>query len=115
MFHRGTDQSRTRRIAAIGFEEDHLSLAVGRAREDRLYKLDFIEETPAGGFRRGMISDVETFSSVLDRLAASLERVGELAKMMEEQGLIQNKEGRLELTPRGLRRLGQQAHSAQPP
>jgi len=41
--------------------------------------------------------------------AASLERVSQLAKMMEEQGLIQNKEGRLELTPRGLRRLGQQA------
>ena len=28
---------------------------------------------------------------------------------MEEQGLIQTKDGRLELTPRGLRRLGQQA------
>jgi uncharacterized protein with von Willebrand factor type A (vWA) domain len=41
--------------------------------------------------------------------AASLERVSQLAKMLEEQGLIQNKEGRLELTPRGLRRLGQQA------
>ncbi len=44
-----------------------------------------------------------------DQAANSLERVSELAKMMEEQGLIQNKEGRLELTPRGLRRLGQQA------
>ncbi len=41
--------------------------------------------------------------------AASLQRVSELAKMLEEQGLIQGKEGRLELTPRGLRRLGQQA------
>ena len=44
-----------------------------------------------------------------DESAASLERVSQLAKMLEEQGLIQNKEGRLELTPRGLRRLGQQA------
>ncbi len=44
-----------------------------------------------------------------DESAASLERVSELAKMLEESGLIQNKEGRLELTPRGLRRLGQQA------
>ncbi len=43
-----------------------------------------------------------------DETADSLGRVSELAKMMEEQGLIQNKEGRLELTPRGLRRLGQQ-------
>ncbi|MDA3038033.1 MAG: hypothetical protein O3C27_00655 [Actinomycetota bacterium] len=44
-----------------------------------------------------------------DAAAASMERVAELAKMLEESGLIQNKEGRLELTPRGLRRLGQQA------
>jgi uncharacterized protein with von Willebrand factor type A (vWA) domain len=54
--------------------------------------------------------DMEQVERLLGQeAAASLERVSELAKMMEEQGLIQNKEGRLELTPRGLRRLGQQA------
>lgn len=54
--------------------------------------------------------DLEEVRNLLgDQAANSLERVSELAKMMEEQGLIQNKEGRLELTPRGLRRLGQQA------
>ena len=54
--------------------------------------------------------DLEQVRNLLgEESAASLERVSELAKMMEEQGLIQNKEGRLELTPRGLRRLGQQA------
>ncbi len=54
--------------------------------------------------------DIEQVKRLLgDESAQSLERVSELAKMMEEQGLIQNKEGRLELTPRGLRRLGQQA------
>ncbi len=75
MFPNRGDGARTRRVAAISFEEDHLSLAVGRAREGRLYKLDFIEETPAGGLRGGMISDVELFAGALDRLAASLERV----------------------------------------
>jgi uncharacterized protein with von Willebrand factor type A (vWA) domain len=44
-----------------------------------------------------------------DQSAASLERIAELTQMLEDQGLIHNKEGRLELTPRGLRRLGQQA------
>ncbi len=54
--------------------------------------------------------DMEQVRNLLgEESAQSLERVSELAKMMEEQGLIQNKEGRLELTPRGLRRLGQQA------
>jgi uncharacterized protein with von Willebrand factor type A (vWA) domain len=54
--------------------------------------------------------DLEQVERLLgEESAASLERVAELAKMMEEQGLIQTKDGRLELTPRGLRRLGQQA------
>lgn len=54
--------------------------------------------------------DIEQVERLLGpQSAESLERVAELAKLMEEQGLIQNKEGRLELTPRGLRRLGQQA------
>jgi uncharacterized protein with von Willebrand factor type A (vWA) domain len=54
--------------------------------------------------------DLEQVRRLLgEESAASLERVSQLAKMLEDQGLIQNKEGRLELTPRGLRRLGQQA------
>lgn len=31
--------------------------------------------------------------------------------MLEEQGLIENKEGRYELTPRGIRQIGQNALS----
>ena len=54
--------------------------------------------------------DIEQVQKLLgDESAQSMERVAELAKMLEEQGMIQTKEGRLELTPRGLRRLGQQA------
>jgi uncharacterized protein with von Willebrand factor type A (vWA) domain len=41
--------------------------------------------------------------------AESLERVSELARLLEERGLIQASEGRLELTPAGLRQLGQKA------
>ena len=44
-----------------------------------------------------------------DDAAKSLERLAELAKMLEEAGLIQNKEGRLELTPKGLRKIGSNA------
>ena len=41
--------------------------------------------------------------------ARSLRRMAELAKTLEEAGLIQNKEGRLELTPKGLRKIGSNA------
>ena len=44
-----------------------------------------------------------------DDAAKSLERLAELTKMLEEAGLIEQKEGRLELTPKGLRRIGSNA------
>ncbi|MFP5322460.1 MAG: VWA domain-containing protein [Acidimicrobiia bacterium] len=44
-----------------------------------------------------------------DDAARSLEQLSKLAKQLEEAGLIQTKEGRLELTPRGLRRIGDNA------
>jgi uncharacterized protein with von Willebrand factor type A (vWA) domain len=44
-----------------------------------------------------------------DDASRSLQRLAELAKMLEEAGLIQNKEGRLELTPKGMRKIGSNA------
>ena len=41
-----------------------------------------------------------------DDAARSLERLAELTKMLQEAGLIEQKEGRLELTPKGLRKIG---------
>ena len=55
-------------------------------------------------------ADMDQVRALLgDQSAQSLERIAELTKMLEDQGLVHNKEGRLELTPKGLRRLGQQA------
>lgn len=44
-----------------------------------------------------------------DDAAKSLERLADLAKMLEDAGLIERKEGRLALTPRGLRKIGANA------
>ncbi len=41
--------------------------------------------------------------------AKSLEKLAELTKMLERAGLIEQKEGRLELTPKGMRRVGANA------
>ncbi len=54
--------------------------------------------------------DIEQVERLLGQESAeSLQRISELAQQMEDAGLIQTKDGRMELTPRGLRRLGQQA------
>ncbi len=55
-------------------------------------------------------ADMDRVRNLLGEDAArSLERLAELAKMLEDAGLIQNKEGRLELTPKGMRKIGSNA------
>jgi uncharacterized protein with von Willebrand factor type A (vWA) domain len=44
-----------------------------------------------------------------DDAARSLDRLAELAKMLEDAGLIEQREGRYELTPRGIRKIGANA------
>jgi uncharacterized protein with von Willebrand factor type A (vWA) domain len=44
-----------------------------------------------------------------DDAAASLDRLAELTRQLTEAGLVDQREGRLELTPRGLRAIGQNA------
>ena len=44
-----------------------------------------------------------------DDAAASLEKLAQLTKMLEDSGMIQQKEGKLELTPKGLRKIGNNA------
>ena len=40
-----------------------------------------------------------------------LDRLAKLAKQLADAGLIDQREGRFELTPKGIRRIGQQALS----
>ena len=44
-----------------------------------------------------------------DDAAESLQRLADLTKQLEEAGLIEQKEGRLEMTPKGLRKIGSNA------
>jgi len=44
-----------------------------------------------------------------DDAATSLERLAELTQQLEQAGLVEQKEGRLELTPKGLRKIGSNA------
>jgi len=54
--------------------------------------------------------DIDSVRNLLgDEAADSMERLAEMTKMLEEAGLINRKDGRLELTPRGLRAIGNNA------
>jgi uncharacterized protein with von Willebrand factor type A (vWA) domain len=55
-------------------------------------------------------ADIDIAKNLLgDDGARSLEKLAELTKMLERAGLIEQKEGRLELTPKGMRRVGANA------
>ena len=77
-----------------------------------LGELDQLEHLLQNAANPGQLAeaDLDRVRDLLgDDASRSLERLAELTKMLEDAGLIENKEGRLELTPRGLRSIGSNA------
>ncbi len=91
---------------------DPLDMASAMEAMGELGDLDQLEQMLKGSPQPGALGEVDT-DRVRELLgeepAASLERMAEITKMLTEAGLIEQKEGRLELTPAGLRRLGANA------
>ena len=89
-------------------------LDMGEAKDifDELADLDQLEQMLRGASSPGALAevDIDRVRDLLgDESAESLERLSELARMLEEAGLVDNHEGQLSLTPRAIRRLGQNA------
>jgi len=72
--------------------------------------LDQIEQMLRNTTNPGALAEID-FERAAELLgedtAESMERMAQFTKMLEDAGLINNKEGALELTPRALRRLGE--------
>ena len=78
----------------------------------QLGDIDQLENLLRGATNPGALAeaDIDRVRDLLgDDAARSLDRLAELAKMLEQAGLIENKEGRYELTPKGIRRIGSNA------
>jgi uncharacterized protein with von Willebrand factor type A (vWA) domain len=78
----------------------------------QLGDMDQLENLLRGATSPGALAEVDLDKArelLGDDAARSLEQMAELAKRLEDAGLVENKEGRLELTPRGIRRIGQNA------
>ena len=74
--------------------------------------IDQLENLLRGSANPGALAeaDTEAVRRLLgDDSADSLERMAEVARMLEEAGLIENREGRFDLTPRAIRKIGQGA------
>jgi uncharacterized protein with von Willebrand factor type A (vWA) domain len=92
--------------------QDPLGFADAAQVMNELGDLDQLEQMMRNASNPGALAEVD-----LDRArellgpeaADSLEKMAELARMLEEAGLIENREGRYELTPAGLRQVGKHA------
>ncbi len=104
------DLSWERRVDFSGAEAPSLSEASDAFA--RLSELDQLEQLMAGVPQPGALAEVD-----LDRVrellgkeaASSLHELQRLSRRLEEAGVVEQREARLELTPRGLRHIGQRA------
>ncbi len=79
---------------------------------DMLGDLDQLENMLRNTTQPGQLAevDIDQARDLLGEDAArSLDQLKELARLLEEAGLVDQQEGRYELTPRGVRALGQKA------
>ncbi|MGE0879502.1 MAG: VWA domain-containing protein [Acidimicrobiia bacterium] len=91
---------------------DPLGFAQATQLMQEMGDMDQLENLLRGATNPGALAevDIERARELLgSETAESLERLAELAKMLEQSGLIENKEGRFELTPKGIRRIGANA------
>jgi uncharacterized protein with von Willebrand factor type A (vWA) domain len=79
---------------------------------DMLGNMDDLEHLLQSATQPGELAEVDIDQArdlLGDDAARSLERLRELARMLEDAGLIEQREGRLELTPKGIRAIGNKA------
>jgi uncharacterized protein with von Willebrand factor type A (vWA) domain len=92
--------------------QDPMGLAEAMRAMADLGDLDQLEHLLQNATAPGALAeaDMERVRDLLgDDAARSLERLAELTRMLEDAGLVEQREGRLELTPRGLRSIGSNA------
>jgi uncharacterized protein with von Willebrand factor type A (vWA) domain len=92
--------------------QDPLDMAQANSLMNQLGDMDQLEQMLRGASDPGALRDVDIDRArelLGDQAAASLERMAEVTRMLTDAGLIEQREGRLELTPKGMRRLGQNA------
>src|SRR4030095_16712527 len=79
---------------------------------EELGDLDRLEQLLRNAANPGALAEADTDPARAlpgDAAARSLDELGRLTRMLQDAGLIDQREGRLELTPKGLRRIGRNA------
>ncbi len=100
---------------SYGFEgQGPMSISRATDLASQLGQLDSIEELLQSASNPAALSEIDldqVRAHMGEDAARSLDRLANLTKTLADQGLIEQHGGRTELTPRGVRRLGQKALS----
>jgi uncharacterized protein with von Willebrand factor type A (vWA) domain len=94
--------------------QDPLGFAEAASVMNQLGDLDRLEQMMSSSPNPGALAEVDLDRAAQllgDDASKSLEQLAKLARQLIDAGLMDVKEGRLELTPRGLRKIGQNALS----
>lgn len=92
------------------FGEDPLSLQEAMGLMERLQQMDRLEsQLERGSFRLDDIDRGLAEQLLGPRARRDLDRLRRVAEVLEKAGYVERRERRLELTPRGMRRIGQGA------
>jgi uncharacterized protein with von Willebrand factor type A (vWA) domain len=89
-----------------------MGLSEGLDSIDQASRLDELEDALGQNYPGASLEDIdeETLRASLgDEAARDLRRLRQIEKMLEDAGVIVRSSGRLELTPRGVRKLGERA------
>jgi len=92
--------------------DDPMGIAQGSRAMQELGDLDQLQQMLQSAANPGALAevDLDRVRELLgDESAKSLEQMSRMAQMLEEAGLVEQKEGRLELTPRAIRKIGHNA------
>jgi uncharacterized protein with von Willebrand factor type A (vWA) domain len=92
--------------------QDPLGLAEAASTLEDLGDLERLEQLLRGASHPGALAeaDVDRARELMgDDAARSLDELARLTRMLQDAGLIDQREGRLELTPKGLRKIGHNA------
>lgn len=90
--------------------QDPLDLAGGMSAMDALSRMSDLERFMGDATNPGLLAEVdpdEVRDLLGDDAARSLGQLQQLVRRLEDAGLIKNEDGRFELTPKGMRRIGQ--------
>lgn len=79
---------------------------------ERLHDYEELDRAMAADYAGASLDDVDEDAvrrTLGDTAAQDLRRLKQIERMLEEAGLVQRRRGRLEVTPRGARKLGERA------